>query len=100
MATFEEQPRDAPGEDTQESLDLPKVLEDADKPKEGKLSTSKSKGKTGEQPAQATEGAQASPEEIPPTHNLVQVRIPPRPQQRFPPETPPRPLPRPQARKR
>ena len=42
------------------------MLEDAELPKEGKPSTSKSKGKTGEQPAQATEGAQAPPEEITP----------------------------------
>ena len=76
MATFtsegrgkadpEEQFKDAPGEETEDSQDFPKVLEDAELPKEGKPSTSKSKGKTGKQPAQATEGAQASPEEIPP----------------------------------
>ena len=66
MATFEEQPRDAPSEDTEEGIDLLKVLEDAEPPKEGKLSTSKSEGRTGEQQVQATEGAQAPPEEIPP----------------------------------
>ena len=60
----EEQFRDAPGEDTKDSIDLPKVLEDAEQPKEGKPGTSKSKGKhLGDQLAQATEGAEAPPEE-------------------------------------
>ena len=68
MATFEEQSRDTPGKDT-EDIDLPKVLEDAEPPKKGKPSTSKSEGKTGEQPAQVTEGAQAPPEETPPDPN-------------------------------
>ena len=58
----EEQFRDAPEEDTEE--DLPLVLEDAEqRPKEGRPGASKSKGK---QPAQATEGAEAPPEETPP----------------------------------
>ena len=58
----EEQFRDVPEEDTKE--DLPLVLEDAEQqPKEGKPGASKSKGK---QPAQATEGAEAPPEETPP----------------------------------
>ena len=53
---------DAPEVDTEE--DLPLVLEDAvKKPKEGKQGASKSKGK---KPAQATEGAEAPPEETPP----------------------------------
>ena len=58
----EEQFRDAP-EDTEEDLLL--VLEDAkQQPKEGKRGASKSKGKQlGDQPAQATEGAEAPPEE-------------------------------------
>ena len=48
--------------------DLPDVLEDADKPKGGNPSTSKSVGKEGEAQTegQAAEGAQAPPEEIPP----------------------------------
>ena len=48
--------------------DLPNVLEDADKPKGGEPSTRKSVGKEGEAQTegQATEGAQAPPEEIPP----------------------------------
>ena len=48
--------------------DLPNVLEDADKPKGGEPSTSKSVGKEGEAQTegQATEGAQAPPEGIPP----------------------------------
>ena len=55
----EEQFRDAPEEDTEE--DLPLVLEDAEQqPKEGKPGSSKSKGK---QLTQATEGAEAPPEE-------------------------------------
>ena len=57
----EEQFRDAPEVDTEE--DLPLVLEDAEKqPKEGKPGASKSKGK---KLAQATEGAEAPPEETP-----------------------------------
>ena len=53
---------DAPEVDTEEDLLL--VLEDAvKKPKEGKQGASKSKGK---KPAQATEGAEAPPEETPP----------------------------------
>ena len=64
----EEQFRDAPGEDTEE--EFPLVLEDAEQPKEGKPGTSKSKGKQlGDQPAQATEGAEAPPEETPPDPN-------------------------------
>ena len=49
--------------------DLPNVLEDADKLKGGEPSTSKSVGKEGEAQTegQATEGAQAPPEGIPPT---------------------------------
>ena len=54
--------RDALEEDTEE--DLPLVLEDAEQqPKEGKPGASKSKGK---QLAQATEGAEAPPEETSP----------------------------------
>ena len=78
MATFsgtgrgesdpEQQFQDSPGEDI-EDIDLPKVLEDAEQPKEGKPSTSKSEGKTGQQPVQATGGAQAPPEETPPDPN-------------------------------
>ena len=52
---------DAPEVDTEE--DLPLVLEDAvKKPKEGKQGASKSKGK---KQVQATEGAEATPEETP-----------------------------------
>ena len=62
----EEQFRDTPGEDTKDSTEFLKVLEDAEQPKEGKPGTSKSKGKQlGDQLAQATEGAEASPEETP-----------------------------------
>ena len=58
----EEQFRDAPEEDTEEDLLL--VLEDAEKqPKEGRPGASKSKGK---KKVQATEGAEAPPEETPP----------------------------------
>ena len=64
----EEQFADDPEEIADE--DLPKVLEDTDKPKEGEPSTSKSVGKEGEAQAQAqaqaAEGAQAPPEETPP----------------------------------
>ena len=61
----EEQFGDAPEEDI-EVEDLPKVLEDTDKPKEGKPGTRKSIGRTGETVAQATEGTVAPPEETPP----------------------------------
>ena len=54
------------GEDTEDSQDFTKVLEDADQPKEGEPGTSKSEGKPGEPAAQATEGAEAPPEETPP----------------------------------
>ena len=47
------------GEDTEESIDFPKVLEDAERPKEGEPGTSKSEGKTGDLPAQTKEGAEA-----------------------------------------
>ena len=62
----EEQFTDDPLDITDE--DLPDVLEDADKPKGGEPSTSKSVGKEGEAETdgQATEGAQAPPEGIPP----------------------------------
>ena len=54
--------KDAPEEDTEE--DPPLVLEDAvKKPKEGKQGASKSKSK---KQVQATEGAEAPPEETPP----------------------------------
>ena len=61
----EEQYEDTPGEDTEDSqvwLDLEK------KAKQGKgaAGTSKSKGKTGDQPQQAEGGAEAPPEETPP----------------------------------
>ena len=58
--------------------DLPDVLEDADKPKGGEPSTSKSVGKEGEPQTegQAAEGAQAPPEEIPP----VPIQAPTTPQ--------------------
>ena len=61
----EEQFRDTLAEDTEEEFLL--VLEDAkQQPKEGKPGASKSKGKKlGDQPAQATEGTEAPPEETP-----------------------------------
>ena len=61
-ATPEDQFRDDPKVDTEE--DLPLVLEDAaQNPKEGKQGANKSKGK---KKVQATEGAEAPPEETPP----------------------------------
>ena len=61
-AQFADDPLDIADED------LPDVLEDADKPKGGEPSTSKSVGKEGEAQTegQAAEGAQAPPEGIPP----------------------------------
>ena len=74
----EEQFRDALGEDTEE--EFPLVLEDAkQQPKKSKPGASKSKGKQlGDQPAQATEGAEAllrKPHQIPtlPNHTLTQL---------------------------
>ena len=70
----EEQFQDAPGKDTEDSQDFTKVLEDAEWPKEGELGKRKSKGKTGDQPAQATEGAKAPPEETLPDPNPTNPR--------------------------
>ena len=76
----EEQFRDAPGEDTKDSIEFPKVLEDAEQPKEGKPGTSKSKGKQlGDQPAQAAEGAEAPPEETPADPNPTKPHTDPAP---------------------
>ena len=75
----EEQFRDTPGEDTEDSIDLPRVLEDAELPKEGESGTSKSKGNTGKPPAQATEGAEAPPEETSPDPNPTDPKPNPNP---------------------
>ena len=83
--------------------DLPDMLEDADKPKGGDPSTSKSVGKEGEAQTegQAAEGAQAPPEEIPPAP--TQVPTAPQPgtstgPTQTPPMTQPKTPPKPQAR--
>ena len=65
----EEQFKDAPGKDTEDSQEFPKVLQDAEQPKEGEQVTSKSKGKTGDLSVQAKGGADAPPEETPPNPN-------------------------------
>ena len=65
----EQQFQDTPGKDTEDSQDFPKVLEDAEPPKEGETSTSKSKGKTGDPPKQAKGGADTPPKETPPDPN-------------------------------
>ena len=71
----EEQFTDTPEEDTEE--DLPLVLEDAEQqPREGKPGASKSKSK---QLAQATEGADAPPEETPPDPNPTKPHTDPAP---------------------
>ena len=70
----EEQLVDALEEDI-EDKDLPKVLEDTDQPMEGKPGTSKSEGKTGETVAQATEEAEAPPEETPPDPNPTEPQL-------------------------
>ena len=76
----EEQFRDAPGEDTKDSTEFPKVLEDAEQPKEGKPGTSNSKGKQlGDQLAQAAEGAEALPEKTPPDPNPTKQHTDPAP---------------------
>ena len=67
--------RDAPEEDTEE--DLPLVLEDAvQQPKEGKQGASKSKGK---KLVQATEGAEAPPEETSPDRKPTKPHTDPAP---------------------
>ena len=74
-ATPGEQFRDDTEVDTEE--DLPLVLEDAtQKPKEGKPGASKSKGK---KLAQATEGAEAPPEETPPDPESIKPHTDPAP---------------------
>ena len=74
-ATPEEQFRDDTKLDTEE--DLPLVLEDAaQKPKEGKQGASKSKGK---KTAQATEGAEAPPEETLPDPKPTKLHTDPAP---------------------
>ena len=76
----EEQFRDALGEDTEDSTEFPKVLEDAEQPKEGKPGTSKSKSKqVGDQLAQAAEGAEVPPEETPPDPNPTKPHTDPAP---------------------
>ena len=61
----EQQLKGATGEDTEDSKDFPDVLEDTKK-KGDNLGTSKSEGKTGDQPKQAEGGAEAPPKENPP----------------------------------
>ena len=74
-ATPEDQFRDDTEVDTEE--DLPLVLEDAaQKLKEGKQGASKSKGK---KTAQATEGAEAPPEETPPDPEFTKPHTDPGP---------------------
>ena len=60
-----EQPTEAQGEDTEDSQNWPDWEKEA-KQGEGIAGTSKSKGKTGDQPQQAEGGAEAPLEEIPP----------------------------------
>ena len=81
--------RDTPEEDTEE--DLPLVLEDAvQQRKEGKQGASKSKSK---KKVQATEGAEAPPEETPPDpkptnpHMTQPLQNPSQAQARLPPKT-------------
>ena len=60
-----EQYEDAPGEDTEDSQDWLDLDKEATQG-EGEASTSKSEGKTGDQPKQAEGGAEAPPKETPP----------------------------------
>ena len=55
-AEAEQHFQDAPGKETEDSQDWPNVME-------GRAGTSKSEGKTDDQPKQAEGGAQAPPEE-------------------------------------
>ena len=64
-ADLEQQFQDAPGEETEDSQDWLKYGEEAAQ-EEGEASTSKSKGKTGDNPKQAEGEAEAPPEENPP----------------------------------
>ena len=63
-ADAKEQYEDAPGEDKEDSQDWPDLDKEATQG-EGEAGTSKSKGKTGDQPKQAEGGAEAPPEEKP-----------------------------------
>ena len=60
-----EQYEDALGEETEDSQDWQDLDKEATQG-EGEAGTSKSKGKTGDQPKQAEGGAEAPPEETPP----------------------------------
>ena len=93
-AQFADDPLDIADED------LPNMLEDADKPKGGEPSTSKSVGKEGEAQTegQAAEGAQAPLKEYrqhqyqsPPPHNQVQAQAQPRTPPTNQSKTPPKP---------
>ena len=91
-AYLEGQYKDAPGEETEDSQDWPDLDKEATQG-EGEASTSKSEGKTGDQPKQTEGGAQAPPKETPPAPqptnpNQVPTRIQPMPPLRFPPRTP------------
>ena len=65
---------DAPGKDTEDSQDFPKVLEDAEPQEEGEASTRKSEGKTGDPPKQAKGGADVPPKETPPAPNPTDLQ--------------------------
>ena len=65
----EQQFEDTPGEETEDSQDWLDYGKEATQG-EGEASTSKSKGKTGDQPKQAEGGAKAPPEETPPVPEL------------------------------
>ena len=87
----EQQFQHASGGDTEDSQDWPEYGEEATQ-EEGEASTSKSKGKTGDQPKQ--EEQMPLPRKLPqhqnlPIRNQVPARIPLMPQLRFPSRTPP-----------
>ena len=91
-----EQFKDAPGEDTEDSQDFPKVLEDADQPEEGELGTSKSEGKPMNQqhrPEKEQRPLLRKHHQTQPllTHNPVQAKNPLKPQQKLPWKIPARP---------
>ena len=113
MATFtstgrgkadpKEQFKDALGEETEVSQEFPKVLEDAEPPKEGErvqVSPRVREVTCQHRPQKEQRPLLRKLHQIqtPSTQNQVQVRKPPRPQLRFPPKTPPRPPPRPPPR--
>ena len=71
----EQQFQDTPGKDTEDSQEWPDYSEEGATQEEGKVSTSKSEGKTGNPPKQAKGGADAPPEETPPAPETTNPKL-------------------------